>query len=131
LVRELMKIELDLLDSSIYTIKSYSNSGVFIKNTLYETNIIVSPKIIVEDWGPANINNLDQDHLIDIFNTKPELVLIGTGSKLLFPHNDILDAILLKNIGVEVMDTGAACRAYNFIAGEGRIVTAALFHPGI
>mgnify|MGYP003388840826 CR=1 FL=1 len=126
-----MKIELDLLDSSIYTIKSYSNSGVFIKNTLYETNIIVSPKIIVEDWGPSNINNLDQDHLTDIFNTKPELVLIGTGSKLSFPHNKILDAILLKNIGVEVMDTGAACRAYNFIAGEGRIVTAALFHPGI
>lgn len=131
MVRELMKIELDLLDSSIYTIKSYSNSGVFIKNTLYETNIIVSPKIIVEDWGPSNINNLDQDHLTDIFNTKPELVLIGTGSKLSFPHNKILDAILLKNIGVEVMDTGAACRAYNFIAGEGRIVTAALFHPGI
>ena len=85
----------------------------------------------MEDWGPSNINNLDQDHLTDIFNTKPELVLIGTGSKLSFPHNKILDAILLKNIGVEVMDTGAACRAYNFIAGEGRIVTAALFHPGI
>ncbi len=126
-----MKIELDLLDSSIYTIKSYSKSGIFIKNTLYQTNIIVSPKIIVEDWGPTDINNIDQDHLIDIFNTKPELVLIGTGSKLSFPDNEILDAILLKNIGVEVMDTGAACRAYNYIAGEGRMVTAALFHPGI
>jgi len=126
-----MKIELDLLDSSIYTIKSYSKTGVFIKNTLYQTNIIVSPKLIIEDWGPTNINKIDQDHLTVIFDTNPELVLIGTGSKLLFPNNEILDAILLKNIGVEVMDTGAACRAYNFIAGEGRIVTAALFHPGV
>ncbi len=122
-----MKIELDSPDSSINTIKSYSSDGIVIKNTLYQDNIIVSPKLIIEDWKVDGIENIDLDHLNAIYETKPELILFGTGTNLVFPSEDILNNILMQNIGVEVMDTGAACRAYNFIAGEGRLVTAALF----
>jgi uncharacterized protein len=100
-----------------------------IKNTLYKGNIIVSPSLIIEDWKAEDINNIDLDHLNVIFETQPELVLFGTGNNLIFPQNDILDSIRLRRIGVEVMDTGAACRAYNFIAAEGRLVTAILFKP--
>jgi uncharacterized protein len=56
----------------------------------------------------------------------PEIVLIGTGKTLQFPDHAVNAILLEQNIGVEIMDTGAACRAYNFLAGEGRLVIAAL-----
>ena len=33
---------------------------------------------------------------------------------------------MARGIGIEVMDTGAACRTYNILMGEGRQVVAGL-----
>jgi len=57
---------------------------------------------------------------------KPELVLIGTGAKFEFPEPARLAPLRSAGIGVEVMDTAAACRTYNILLGEGRGVVAAL-----
>ena len=57
----------------------------------------------------------------------PEVLLIGTGQKLVFPDQKILLPLYHAGIGHEIMDTGAACRSYNFLVGEGRHVAAALF----
>ena len=124
-----MKIELDSHDSDLNIIKSYSTDGVMVKNTLYQSSIIVSPQQVVDNWPPRVLSDLVIAHFNQVIDMSPEIVLLGTGSRIQFPDREILDFILLKNIGVEVMDTGAACRAYNFLAGEGRLVIAALLHP--
>jgi uncharacterized protein len=121
-----MKIELDTPASGKNVIQSYSSKGIVIKNTLYQNSIIVSPDRIIDDWQPRSFAELRIDHFGAIIGMSPEIILIGTGARLQFPDKDILGSILGKNIGVETMDTGAACRAYNFIAGEGRLVVAAL-----
>jgi uncharacterized protein len=126
-----MKIELDTAKANINIIKSYSADGVMIKNTLYQGSIIVSPGQIVLDWAPEAPADLSISHFNPILDLSPEIVIIGTGNRLQFPARDIIDSFLIRNIGVEVMDTGAACRAYNFLAGEGRLVVAALIDPGV
>ncbi|MGK0297748.1 MAG: hypothetical protein ACI9XC_001364 [Gammaproteobacteria bacterium] len=125
----IMKIELDTNLTQINIINSYSIDGVTIKNTLFQYSIIVSPEQILENWAPENFNELNIKHFAKIIEFSPEIVLIGTGNTLRFPEKNILDSMLTKQIGVEVMDTGAACRAYNFLAGEGRVVMAALLKP--
>ena len=125
-----MKIEIDKNQANINIIKSYSNDGVVIKNILYKKSIVVSPEKILEDWQPQFFGDLAMSHFKNILELSPEIVLIGTGEHLQFPSRDIIDSMLLKQIGVEIMDTGAACRAYNFLAGEGRMVVAALLPLG-
>lgn len=121
-----MKIELDTQAAATNIIRAYSRDGIVIRETLYQDSIIVSPGLIIEDWPPQNLSALRPDHFDEIIRHLPEIILIGTGKQLQFPNSDITGPLLDLNIGVEVMDTGAACRAYNFIAGEGRVVFAAL-----
>ena len=121
-----MKIELDSRLSGRNMIDSYSAEGVLIRETLYRDSLIVSPDRIVGDWAPRALEELDRGHFTQILEMSPEIILLGTGARLSFPDEELLAPMLRKGIGVEVMDTGAACRAYNFIAAEGRIVVAAL-----
>lgn len=58
--------------------------------------------------------------------TRPELVIFGSGLKLRFPKPEWLQALIQAGIGLETMDTAAACRTYNVLASEGRHVVAAL-----
>jgi hypothetical protein len=57
---------------------------------------------------------------------KPELILIGTGSKQRFPKPELLKSLILAKIGFEIMDSQAACRTYNILVSEGRQVLLAL-----
>jgi uncharacterized protein len=59
-----------------------------------------------------------------------EILLLGTGSRLHFPHPSLTQPLRAAGIGVEVMDTGAACRTYNILLSEDRRVGAALILPG-
>ncbi len=121
-----MKIELDNNTTGIYLINSYSKNGVVINDTVYQKSVIISPKQIIDDWAPQSFTELSGHHFDLIVELTPEILLIGTGNTLRFPEGSILESLMKRNIGLEVMDTGAACRAYNFIAGEGRLVVAAL-----
>jgi uncharacterized protein len=56
----------------------------------------------------------------------PEIVLVGSGRAFAFPDPSLLAPLYAAGIGVEVMDTRAACRTYNLLLGEGRNVIAAL-----
>lgn len=121
-----MKIELDTPSAGKNLIQSYSSAGIVINNVPYLDSIIVSPDRIIEHWPPQHASALTDAHLHDILALTPELVLLGTGARLQFPDPKITLLLHSSNIGIEIMDTAAACRAYNFIAGEGRKVVAAL-----
>ena len=92
-------------------------------------SLIVSPRHLLRDWAPVNIEDLLADHLTAIIELQPELVLLGTGPQLKFPAHSILAEIHQQRIGIEIMDTAAACRTYNILMAEGRFVVAGLINP--
>jgi uncharacterized protein len=78
------------------------------------------------DWNCTRFELLTPDHFALLAETRPELVIFGSGERLRFVRPALLQALINKRIGVETMDTLAACRTYNILAGEGRRVVAAL-----
>jgi uncharacterized protein len=83
----------------------------------------------VTDWPASSLEELKPDHLAAIVELKPEIVLLGSGASFRFPEPSLLAPLHKAGIGVEVMDTPAACRTYNILLGEGRNVLAALIVP--
>jgi len=121
-----VKIELDTRISGQMFIDAYSADGIVVNKTLYPGNIIVTADEVITNWPPQNISELNAAHFDPVISRSPEILLVGTGLRQNFPDLTILSPVITNNIGFEVMDTGAACRAYNFLVGEGRIVIAAL-----
>lgn len=81
-------------------------------------------------WDCACFEDLTAAHFERLAETRPELVIFGSGSRLRFPPPAFLRSLMAARIGVETMDTLAACRTYNILAGEGRnVVTALLIEP--
>ena len=81
---------------------------------------------IVEHWQPRSLGSMTEADFGMLAGLGVEIVLLGTGKRLCFPHPRLTAPLLNRRIGLEVMDTGAACRTYNILSGEGRNVAAAL-----
>ena len=97
-----------------------------INNKQYSDSLIVTPEQLISPWEPDNHEDLDQGHIEFLINMKPEIILLGTGKKLSFPHPSLIAIAMQNGIGFEVMDTGSACRTFNVLASEDRNVLAAL-----
>ena len=121
-----MKIELDSSLTHPYRINSYEQGSVMIGDEHFVSSLIITPTIVINNWPPQTFTDIATRHLDQIIDMKPELILLGTGSKQHFPDADILLSASELNIGIEVMDTGAACRSYNILLQEARNVAAAL-----
>jgi uncharacterized protein len=78
------------------------------------------------NWNCSRFDQLTAEHFALLAKTQPELVIFGSGSRLRFPPPAFLRLLMAQRIGLETMDTLAACRTYNILAGEGRRVVAAL-----
>ncbi len=139
-----MKINLDR--ASGYTIHSYGQGEITVNIPLAvqieaangealpddagrETltySLIITPDTLIRNWPPVDFNQLTIEHLETVARLEPELVLLGLGSRLQFPDPFLTEPLTSRNIGIECMDTPAACRTYNFLAAEGRRVAAAI-----
>lgn len=80
----------------------------------------------MQNWLTGSWESLAADHFAPLLELRPNVVLLGSGAKMRFPHPSLTRALIEARIGVEVMDTQAACRTYNILVGEGRIVAAAV-----
>lgn len=78
------------------------------------------------DWDCEDFAQLGARHFERVAGLAPELVIFGSGARLRFPAPALLRSLITRGIGVESMDTAAACRTYNVLAAEGRTVVAAL-----
>lgn len=121
-----VKIELDSDGGTTYRIDAYSAGSVVIGEQHYNTSLIVSPDQVISDWAPEAFDDLAAHHMETLAAMEPEIIVIGTGQRLRFPSAEVLTPLLKQEIGYEIMDTGAACRCYNILVGEGRRVIAAL-----
>ena len=120
-----MKFAQDSQDEG-YVITSYESDNVSINGKKFNQSLIISTTRLEENWAIDCIESLQADHIDRILKFDPELVVIGTGSRLTFPAVEIYAAIIRQGIGVDFMDTGAACRTYNILMSEGRNVVAGL-----
>jgi len=93
-------------------------------------SFIIAPHRVIEDWPARSIETLDAGAIDAVLALEPELVLLGSGTRQVFPARGLLLPLLRRGIGVEVMDNAAASRTYNLLASEGRRVTAAFILPG-
>jgi uncharacterized protein len=96
------------------------------KQSRHERGLIVLTDRVVENWGQGGVAGLSIDDMAQVAALEPAIVLLGTGSRQVFPPPAVLRPLIEARIGYEVMDVGAACRTYNLLAGEGRRVAAAL-----
>ncbi len=121
-----MKIELDNTLMHPYRINSYEQGSILIGNERFVSSVIITPSNVINNWQPQSFADIAPHHFDQILEMKPELILLGTGRRQHFPESDLFLNTAKLNIGVEVMDTGAACRSYNILLQEGRNVAAAL-----
>ena len=94
--------------------------------TEYRENCILTPEGVATGFAPAGLAALTDADYAALLERRPEIVLVGTGATQHFLHPRLTHALAAAHVGVEVMDTRAACRTYNILVAEGRNVTAAL-----
>jgi uncharacterized protein len=124
-----MKFELDAGAREARRITAYRSGEITVGGVSYRTSVLVSSEGGVEQWPPVVFEDFAEVHFEAIAVRDPEIVLVGTGARVRFPPATLLGPCSRRRIGVEFMDTGAACRSYNFLLGEGRRVIAALLPP--
>ena len=120
-----MKFAQDSIDEG-YMVTAYDQDSVSINHKVFSSSLIVTRDSLHEDWGIISIDELHSGHIEHILGLQPELVVIGTGKQLKFPAVEAYSSLIRSGIGVDFMDTGAACRTYNILMSEGRGVVAGL-----
>lgn len=113
-------------NSAKYQIRAYKPGTIKINDQLLHQSIIISSDELIDNWEPQTIHELKAQHLTEIAKKKPNILIIGTGDKLQFPALEIYGELMNQGIGVEIMNTHAACRTLTALTAEGRHVIAAL-----
>lgn len=120
-----MKLHLARSDNQ-NTFTGYGEGYVMVNAVRHERSLVVLPDRPVEAWPVGEVDALQEKDLQFLAGLGVEIVLLGTGESLRFLHPRLLQSLAQARVGVEVMDTRAACRTYNILVAEGRKVAAAL-----
>lgn len=120
-----MKLHADRAEG-VNIINAYTLESVSVNGESFTGSILVPPTGPVLPWEVRTLADLSEADFERIAQTKPELVIFGSGKTLRFPPPSLLRPLMAARIGIESMDTQAACRTYNILVAEGRQVTAAL-----
>lgn len=124
-----MKLQPDRNDASLNIITAVTPSAISVNAVSLAGSLIVPWRGEVQSWDCREIGALTQEHLELVASMSPEVVLLGTGPRLRFASPSLLRPLMSRRIGMETMDTAAACRTFNILAGEGRSVVALLMLP--
>lgn len=109
-----------------FFIRSIGERGIRVNQDYFDKPFIMSGQRIVPEWNVESVHDISEESLQVLFDLKPEVVLIGTGSTQVFLPPATQVHFFRRNIGFEVMTTDAACRTFNVLVAEGRQVVAAL-----
>lgn len=107
-------------------IRSCSEEGFRVVDDLYDSAIVLSASELIADWPVKSFDDIELQHLEQVLQLKPEVVLIGTGRKQRFLPPELMMYFYERNVGAEIMTTDAACRTFNVLVSESRKVVAAL-----
>jgi len=112
---------------NVNKITAYSDNWFKLGDRIVKKNIVISKDYIYEDFLTKDYQDFALLHLNKLILWQPEIILIGSGKTLNFPNKEWGEYLNKRNIGFEIMDTGAACRSYNLLIDEGRNIVACLF----
>ena len=113
------------LPRGVNTITGYGEGYVMVNGERRDSSVVVLPDR-VEQWAVKAFDQLRAQDFAFLKSLQAEIVLLGTGPRQRFPHPRLTAALAQAGIGLEVMDTQAACRTYNILVAEERKVAAAL-----
>lgn len=107
-----------------YALRAADGHSAKVNDRVLEASFILAPNKLVEDWNVRDSAALLPEDLAPLLALNPELVVLGTGERQVFPSAAVMAACLTRGIGIEVMTNPAAARTFNVLAGEGRRVVA-------
>ena len=113
-------------NTNLYLFTGHGEGYVAINNKRYQQPVVVMAGEVRTDWAATDFTALSVPHFEYFLELKPEVLLLGTGPKQQFAHPNLYRELVKARIGVEFMDTPAACRTYNILVAEDRKVVAAV-----
>jgi uncharacterized protein len=119
-----MKLQPDRFDT--LSVQAHGPGWVLIGGQRYSQSVAFSSAGQVLDWPCLSWAQAKPEHFESLLPLNPEVVILGTGRTLRFLQPEVLRPLIAAGIGIETMDTQAAARTFNILAGEGRRVVAAL-----
>jgi uncharacterized protein len=119
-----MSLTLDDNNAS-YQIRGFTPGSIRVNDQTFTQSVIITSTELITNWPPQRITELKPEHLALIIEKHPRIFILGTGETLIFPSLEIYGQLINQQIGVEIMDTRAACRTYNALTAEGRDVIGA------
>jgi len=123
-----MKIHPDII--SVPYISACGKGWVQVGDIQLTHSVVIASDGNRFDWQCAHFEDLTDAHFEQLAQLQTELVIFGSGERLRFPAAALTRGLIERQIGIESMDTQAACRTYNILAGEGRHVAVALLIEG-
>jgi uncharacterized protein len=120
-----VKFQPDRLEG-VNAISRHEPQRLWVNTTEWAGSVLVPVRGEPQPWPVARFDELAEEHFAQLLQLRPELVIFGSGTRLRFVRPALLRPLITAGIGVETMDTAAACRTYNVLASEGRMVAAAL-----
>lgn len=115
--------------SGVNMIARFDPGRIVVGAELHTHSIVVPWAGAVLPWPVQRFEDLLASHFEQLLALRPELVIFGSGARLRFAPAALLRPLIEQRIGVECMDTPAACRTYNVLVSEQRSVVAALINP--
>ncbi len=110
-------------------VRSIGSNGIRIGDETFTSGLVITTERIVGTWPATPVAELTEEHVVGILEDAPEVLILGTGSTHEFAPRDLVFALARRSVGFEVMDSAAAARTFNVLAGEGRHVAAILYLP--
>lgn len=120
-----MQLSQDLPEGYLF-FRACTATAVTIVDRALTRSFLLAPDRLIENWPVFSADQFDLAAVDAVAALDPEVVLLGTGERQVFPPREAQAALLRRRIGIEVMDNAAVCRTYNLLAGEGRRVIAAI-----
>lgn len=112
-----------------YGQKEFTGHGegyVAVNGQPYRQPVVVMAREVRTDWPATDFASLTPAHFGYFLELRPEVLLLGTGTRQQFAHPDLYRELIQARIAVEFMDTPAVCRTYNILVAEDRKVIAAV-----
>jgi uncharacterized protein len=120
-----MKMRADRIEGR-NAIARHGPEGVIVNGVEHTASVLVPWQGDIVAWHADSFESLTAEHFTRVAALGPELVVFGSGARLRFPAATLLRPLIDAGVGIETMDTAAACRTYNVLLAEGRTVVAAL-----
>jgi uncharacterized protein len=121
-----MSMQVTLETTARNVVSAWDHGRIKVGEDWIEGNIILSADRLIAEWRPADAANIELADLAPALALGPELVVLGTGHGTGTPNVELMQRLAERSVGLEIMNTPAACRTYNVLVHEQRRVVAAL-----